>query len=328
MNPVRVVVSMTLLACAFGAPDRPLRAQTSGSYPVKSLRMVVPFAAGGSNDVLARLIGPRLTEALGQTVVVDNRPGAGSVIGSEIVARAGGDGYTLLLADAALGFALAVQGRQTYDPVRDFSPITLIGTAPMLLLVNTQLPVQVVKDYVAIAKQQAGKLTVGSGGLGGIAHLSSELVQIRAGIKLTHIAYKGAGPAVADLVGGHIQSSFLSLASAMPQVKAGKLRVIAVTGNARMAALPDVPTFAEQGLKGMDLEQWWGVLGPAGVPRPIVDRLHGEIVKALGVPEIRERVLDLGVIPNPQPAEPFRALLTREVAFAEKLVKEAGIKVE
>ena len=178
-------------------------AQPSAPYPVKPIRMVVPFAAGGSNDVIARLIGPRMTEAFGQTVVVDNRPGAGSVIGSEIVARAAGDGYTLLLADSALGFALAVQGRQVYDAVKDFTPITLIGNAPMMLLVPTPLPVQSLKDYLALARQQGGKLTVGSGGLGGVAHLSSELVQLRAGIRLTHIAYKGAGPAVADLVGGH-----------------------------------------------------------------------------------------------------------------------------
>ena len=316
---------LAVLACAATGIAH---AQPGTAFPIKPIRMVVPFAAGGSNDVIARLIGPRLTESFGQQVLVDNRPGAGSVIGSEIVARAPGDGYTLLLADAALGFALAVQGRQVYDPVKDFSPITLIGTAPMMLLVNTQVPVQSLKDYLALARQQGGKLTVGSGGLGGIAHLSSELVQIRAGVKLTHIAYKGAGPAVGDLVGNHIQSAFLTLASAMPQVKAGKLRVVGITGNARMAALPDVPTFAEQGLKGMDLEQWWGALGPAGVPASVVDRLHGEIVKALAVPDVRERVLELGVLPNPQPAAPFRQLLIREVAFAEKLVKEAGIKVE
>jgi len=326
VNASRRVAASVIGAAAAAA--LPVMAQPVGMFPVKSIRMVVPFAAGGSNDVLARLIAPRLTEALGQAVVIDNRPGAGSVIGSEIVARSGGDGYTLLLADAALGFALAVQGRQTYDPVNDFAPITLIGTAPMLLLVNTQQPVQSVKDYVALARQDAGKLTVASGGLGGIAHLTSELMQIRAGIRLTHVAYKGAGPAVGDLVGGHVQSAFLALASAAPQVKAGKLRVLAITGNTRMAALPDVPTFAEQGLKGMDLEQWWGVLGPAGVPRLVVDRLHGEIIKALAVPDIRERVLELGVIPNSQPADPFRKLLVREVAFATKLVKDAGIRVE
>lgn len=303
-------------------------AQPAAAYPVKPVRMVVPFAAGGSNDVIARLIGPRMTEAFGQTVVVDNRPGAGSVIGSEIVARAAGDGYTLLLADSALGFTLAVQGRKVFDPVRDFTPITLIGNAPLLLLVPAALPVQSVKDYLALARQQAGRLTVGSGALGGIAHLSAELLQLRAGVKATHIAYKGAGPAVADLVGGHIQSAFLTLASAMPQVRAGKLRVIAITGERRMAALPEAPTFVEQGLKGMDLEQWWGLLGPAGVAQAVVDRLHAETARALAVPDIRERIAELGVIANPQPGPVFRRLIEREVAGAERLVKEAGIRVE
>lgn len=312
--------------CALGMSGA--GAQPAPAYPLKPVRMVVPFAAGGSNDVIARLIGPRMTEAFGQTVVVDNRPGAGSVIGSEIVARAAGDGYTLLLADSALGFTLAVQGRKVFDPVRDFTPVTLIGNAPLLLLVPAALPVQSVKDYLALARQQAGRLTVGSGALGGIAHLSAELLQLRAGVKATHIAYKGAGPAVADLVGGHIQSAFLTLASAMPQVRAGKLRVIAITGERRMAALPEAPTFTEQGLKGMDLEQWWGLLGPAGVAQPVVDRLHAETVRALAVPDIRERVAELGVIANPQPGPVFRRLIEREVAGAERLVKEAGIRVE
>jgi tripartite-type tricarboxylate transporter receptor subunit TctC len=322
-------LAMALLSLVVAAGVAPCAlAQQAAAFPAKPIRMVVPFAAGGSNDVIARLIGPRMGEAFGQTVVVDNRPGAGSVIGSEIVARAAGDGYTLLLADSALSFALAVQGRQVYDPVKDFTPITLIGNAPMMLLVPTAVPVQSLKDYLALAKQQGGKLTVGSGGLGGIAHLSSELVQLRAGIKLTHIAYKGAGPAVADLVGGHIQSAFLTLASAMPQVRAGKLRVVGITGDKRMSVLPDVATFGEQGLKGMDLEQWWGLLGPAGVPSPTADRLHAETVKALAVADIRERVLELGVLANPQPGAVFRQLIQREVAFAERLVKESGIKVE
>lgn len=324
----RSIAGRLLMAALAGFALSAAQAQPGPSFPLKPIRMVVPFAAGGSNDVIARLIGPRMTEAFGQTVVVDNRPGAGSVIGSEIVARAAGDGYTLLLADSALGFTLAVQGRKVFDPVRDFTPITLIGNAPLLLLVPAALPVQSLKDYLALARQQAGRLTVGSGALGGIAHLSAELMQMRAGVKATHIAYKGAGPAVADLVGGHIQSAFLTLASAMPQIRAGKLRVIAITGERRMAALPDVPTFAEQGLKGMDLEQWWGLLGPAGVAPPVVDRLHAETVRAMAIPDIRDRIAELGVIANPQPGPVFRRLIEREVAGAERLVKDAGIRVE
>lgn len=297
------------------------------SYPAKPVRFIVPYAPGGSSDVIARLLGQRLGEALGQTFVVDNRPGAGSMIGTDLAAKSIPDGYTVILSDMPHTINPSVYSKVPYDPVKDFSPITVVGTSAMFLFVNPSMPAQSIKDYIALARSQPGKITIGSGGNGTTTHLSAELLQSGAGIKLTHVPYKGAGPALADVIAGQIQSTFTSMATAAPHVKTGRLRVLAVTSTKRLRSLPDVPTFGESGVKGFVVEHWWGIMAPAGVPNPVVAKLHGEIVKAVNSPDVRERFATLAVEPATNTPEQFRALLAADVKRWAKVVKDAGVKL-
>lgn len=310
-----------LLMLFFAIP--PVSAQ---SYPVKPIRFVVPYAPGGSSDVIARILGQKLGETLGQIFVVDNRPGAGSMIGTDIVAKSVPDGYTVILSDMPHTINPSIYGKVPYDPVKDFSPITVVGTSAMFLFANPSVPAQSLKDYIALAKSQPGKITIGSGGNGTTTHLSAELFQSGAGIRLNHVPYKGAGPALADVIAGQIQSTFTSMATAAPHVKAGKLRVLGVTSAKRLPSLPDVPTFAESGVKSFVVEHWWGIMAPAGVPKPIVDRLHADVVKAVNSPDVRERFTALAVEPTVNTPEQFRALLASDVKRWAKVVKDAGVK--
>ncbi|MEK6592835.1 MAG: tripartite tricarboxylate transporter substrate binding protein [Pseudomonadota bacterium] len=310
-----------LLLCfaAFAVPAQ--------SYPAKPIRFIVPYAPGGSSDVIARILGQKLGETLGQTFVVDNRPGAGSMIGTDIVAKSVPDGYTVILSDMPHTINPSIYSKVPYDPVKDFSPITVVGTSAMFLFVNLSMPAQSLKAYIALAKSQPGKITIGSGGNGTTTHLSAELFQGGAGIKLNHVPYKGAGPALADVIAGQIQSTFTSMATAAPHVKAGKLRVLGVTSARRLPSLPDVPTFVESGVKSFVVEHWWGIIAPAGVPKPIVDKLHVEIVKAVNSSDVRERFAALAVEPTTNTPEQFRALLASDVKRWAKVVKDAGVKV-
>ena len=297
------------------------------AYPTRPVRFIVPYAPGGSSDVIARILGQKLTERLGQTFVVDNRPGAGSMIGTDLAAKSVPDGYTIVLSDMPHTINPSVYGKVPYDPVKDFSPITLVGTSAMFLFVHPSVQAQSVKDFVALAKSQPGTLTIGSGGNGTTTHLSAELFQARAGIRLTHVPYKGAGPALIDVVAGQIPATFTSMATAAPHVKAGKLRVLGVTSLKRLPALPEVPTFAESGVPDFVVEHWWGVLAPAGVPQPIVARLRGEIVTVLESGDVRERFAALAVEPATSTPEQFRALLASDVKRWAKVVKDAGVKI-
>ena len=297
------------------------------SYPAKPIRFVVPYAPGGSSDVIARILGQKLGEALGQTFVVDNRPGAGSMLGTDIVAKSVPDGYTVILSDMPHTINPSIYSKVPYDPVKDFSPITIVGTSAMFLFVNPSMPAQNLKDYIALAKSQPGKITIGSGGNGTTTHLSAELFQSGAGIRLNHVPYKGAGPALADVIAGQIQSTFTSMATAAPHVKAGKLRVLGVTSAKRLPPLPNVPTFAENGVKSFVVEHWWGIMAPAGVPKPVVDKLHAEIVKAVNSSDVRERFAALAVEPVTNTPGQFRALLASDVKRWANVVKDAGIKV-
>ena len=310
-----------LLLCfaAFAVPAQ--------SYPAKPIRFIVPYAPGGSSDVIARILGQKLGETLGQTFVVDNRPGAGSMIGTDIVAKSVPDGYTVILSDMPHTINPSIYSKVPYDPVKDFSPITVVGTSAMFLFVNPSMPAQSLKAYIALAKSQPGKITIGSGGNGTTTHLSAELFQGGAGIKLNHVPYKGAGPALADVIAGQIQSTFTSMATAAPHVKAGKLHVLGVTSARRLPSLPDVPTFVESGVKSFVVEHWWGIIAPAGVPKPIVDKLHVEIVKAVNSSDVRERFAALAVEPTTNTPEQFRALLASDVKRWAKVVKDAGVKV-
>jgi len=297
-------------------------------YPAKFVRFIVPYAPGGSSDVLARTLGQKLGEALGQTFVIDDRPGAGSMIGTDIAAKSTPDGYTIILSDMPHTINPSIYAKVPYDPIRDFAPITLIGVSPMFLFAHPSVQAQNVKDFIALAKTQPGKIAIASGGTGTTTHLMAELLQSHAGIKLTHVPYKGAGPALADVVAGQIPATFTSMATAAPYAKSGRLRILGVTSAKRLPAFPDVPTFAESGVSGMVVEQWWGVMAPAGVPKTIVGKLHSEIVKAVNSTDVRERFAALAVEPRTNTPDEFRTLLETDVKRWAKVVKDAGIKVE
>lgn len=297
-------------------------------YPAKFVRFIVPYAPGGSSDVLARTLGQKLGEALGQTFVVDNRPGAGSMIGTDIAAKSIPDGYTIILSDMPHTINPSIHAKVPYDPLRDFSPVTVIGVSPMFLFTHPSLQAQSVKEFIALAKTQPGKIAIASGGTGATTHLMAELLQSNAGIKLTHVPYKGAGPALTDVVAGQVPATFTSMATAAPHAKSGRLRILGVTSARRLPAFPEVPTFEESGVTGMLVEHWWGVMAPAGVPRPIVAKLRGEIIKALNSADVRERFSALAVEPRTNTPEQFRTLLESDVRRWAKVIRDAGIKVE
>jgi len=323
---------MKFLRCVFlmatFAAATALAQDAAAGYPSKYVRFIVPYAPGGSSDILARTLGQKLGDALGQTFVVDNRPGAGSMIGTDIAAKATPDGYTIILSDMPHTINPSMYARVPYDPVKDFSPITVIGVSPMFLFVNPSVPAQSVRDFIALAKAQPGKIAIASGGTGATTHLMAELLQSHAGIRLTHVPYKGAGPALSDVVAGQIPATFTTMATAAPYARSGRLRILAVTSAKRLPAFPEVPTFEESGVPGMIVEHWWGIMAPAGVPRPIIDRLRGEIIKAIASADVRERYAALAVEPRTNTPEEFRALLAADVKRWAKVIKDAGIKLE
>jgi tripartite-type tricarboxylate transporter receptor subunit TctC len=262
----------------------------SADYPVRPIRMVVAYAPGGTTDFIARVIAPRLSDLLGQTVVVDNRPGAGSILGTDLVAKGTADGYTLLMADTTYGIIPAIYKKLPFDVERDFAPISQVMTVPNALVVHPGVPVHTLKELVALAKTKPGELTFGSGGVGTPLHMAGEQLKIAAGINMLHVPHKGAAPAMVSLLGGQITMVFPTLTLAVPYVRSGKLRVLAVTGPTRAAALPDVPTMAEAGYPAVDATSWFGLAAPAHVPKAILERVSADTAKVLRMPEVRERI--------------------------------------
>jgi tripartite-type tricarboxylate transporter receptor subunit TctC len=297
-------------------------------YPSRYVRFIVPYAPGGSSDVLARTLGQKLGEALGQSFTVDNRPGAGSMIGTDVAAKAPPDGYTIILSDMPHTINPSIHAKVPYDPVNDFAPITIVGVSPMFLFANPSFEARAIRELIALAKAQPGRLAIASGGTGATTHLAAELLQARAGIRLTHVPYKGAGPAIADVVAGQVPLTFTSMATAAPHAKAGRLRILGVTSTQRLAAFPDVPTFEESGVPGMTIEHGWGVMAPARTPPAVVDRLHGAIVAAVNAPDVRERFGALAVEPRTNTPAQFRALLESDLRRWAEVVRNAGIKPE
>ena len=304
-------------------------AQThAADYPTRFVRLIVPYAPGGSSDVLARTLGQKLGDALGQTLTIDNRPGAGSMIGTDVAAKSPPDGYTLILSDMPHTINPSLYAKVPYDPVMDFAPITLIGVSPMFLFANPAFQATSIPEVVALAKAKPSGIAIASGGTGATTHLVAELFQANAGIRLTHVPYKGAGPAISDVVAGQVPLTFTSMATAAPHVKSGRLRVLGVTSAQRLPAFPAVPTFEEAGIPGMTLEHWWGVMAPAHTPRPVIDKLHDEIVRALQSDDIRERFAALAVEPRSTTPEQFRALLESDLRRWGTVIRDAGIKAE
>jgi tripartite-type tricarboxylate transporter receptor subunit TctC len=297
------------------------------TYPSKPIRFLVGFPPGGANDLVARAIAPRLGARLGQQVVVENRSGASGNIATELAARSAPDGYTMLLASVA-SFAMspALLGKVPFDPVNDFAPVTRAALVTSVLSVHPSMPPRTLKQFVALARQQPGKLNYASPGAGSIAHLSSELFWKTAGIKLTHIPYKGGGPAVVDAVAGHVECIFGLISTQTPHIRAGRLRALAVTSARRSAALPEVPAIAEAGYPGFEASGWLGVAFPARTPTPIVDRMHKETVAVLNLREVQAQLEDLGLDAEPSSPAEFHALIKSDYARWSRLVREAGLK--
>jgi tripartite-type tricarboxylate transporter receptor subunit TctC len=298
-------------------------------YPVRPIRLIVPFPPGGGNDTIARLMGQKLAPALGQQVLVDNRPGAAGSIGAELAAKSPPDGYTLFLAGVAShGINPNLRRQLPYDPVRDFSGVSLIASAPLLVVVHPSLPATSVKQLVALAKTKPGAINFASNGTGGSSHLAGELFMMTTGTTMVHIPYKGLSLALTDLLSGQVQLMFSSAVSMLPQVKAGKLRAIAMTGATRSPAIPDIPTVAEAGVSGYETGSWYGIVAPAKTPRPVIERLSREIAAATRSAEISRRLADEAVIPIGSTPEEFDAHIKRELARWAKVIARAKISNE
>jgi len=299
------------------------------SFPTRPIRVVVPFPAGGTTDVLARAAAQKLSETLGQPTVVDNRPGAGGNIGAELVAKSPPDGYTLLMGTVGThAINPSLYPRMPYDHVRDFAPVILVAGVPNVLVINPALPVNSVQELIAYAKANPGKLNFASSGNGTSIHLSAELFKTMTGVQITHIPYKGSAPALQELMGGQVQLMFDNLPSSLALIKGGKLKALAVTSKERAAALPDVPTIAESGLPGFEASSWFGLLAPAGTPQPVIAKLNAEIAKWLATPEAKEKLLAQGANAAGGTPEDFARHIAAETAKWQKVVKDSGAKVD
>jgi tripartite-type tricarboxylate transporter receptor subunit TctC len=310
-----VCVGMLFAGGAFAA---------SGEYPSKPVRLIVPFAPGGGTDIVARVLAQKLTESFKQTVIVDNRAGGGGTLGVETAVRASPDGYTTIIMSGSYA-TNAAMFKMSFDPVNDILPMGLIGDTAFVLVVHPAVPLKSVAELVAHAKAKPRGLNYASSGTGGIAHLSGELFDLLAGTRMTHIAYKGTGPATNDLLGGQVQLLFGSAPAVVPLIRAGRLRALAVTTLKRMSSFPELPTIDEAGVKGYEVVLWYGVLGPKGLPKAMVERWNTEIRKATKLPDMRERLLSEGFEIDDSPPSVFQTLLKRDVAKWQKVVKEAKV---
>ena len=319
--------ALCLIAAGGVTSAQPAKSESAASYPVRPVRLVVPVPPGGSSDAAARLISQKLTDAWGQQVLVDNRTGAAEIIGTDIVAKANPDGYTLVLVSLRHSVNPSLL-KLPYDTERDFDPVTMTAAVGNVLVVNPKSPVKSIKDVIALAKQKPGELTFASSGIGGAPHLIGEFFALQTGVRMTHVPYKGGGPAVADLVGGNVSMSFASMTSSLAFIKAGRLRPIAVSSKERSAQLPDVPTMGEAGGPNIVVRDWQGILAPRGTPKALVDRLYAEIARILKQPESQDRFTLLGMeMIASSPAE-FRRMISSEIARWEKVVRDANIKVD
>jgi tripartite-type tricarboxylate transporter receptor subunit TctC len=321
---MKVAVSSALLLAAVAAAGSSAYAQ---SYPARPIRLIVPFAPGGTTDILARMIGQKLASSLGQQVVVDNRSGAGGIIGSELAARAAPDGYTLAIGHVGtLAINVSLQPKLPYDPVRDFAPVTLVANMPNALVVSNNVAAKSVKEFIALARSRPEEVMYGSAGNGSTTHLGMVYLSMLAHVKLTHVPYKGAGPAIADLIAGNISAMVPGILPVMTHVKTGKLRLLAVTTHNRLAIFPEIPTIAESGVPGYEFTNWIAVVGPAAMPRPIVSRLNAEIATALAQPDLKERLaLEGGEATASSPSE-LGARIKAEIARWAPVVKASGAR--
>ena len=329
-NWVPACAGMTIAACA-GMAIAAFAAMTVNaqpSYPSKPIRIVVPYPPGGFNDTLGRTLAAKFTQSWGQPVIVENKPGANTLIGSDFVAKSAPDGYTLLVVAFPFAVTPSLIKTMPYDTVKDFAPVILAAQSPNILVVNPDLPVKSVGDLIALAKAKSDGLSYASTGNGSSNHISMELFKSLAGVKLVHIPYKGSAPAVTDLLGGQIQVMFDNAPNVMPQVKAGRLRALAQSGLTRSSIAPDLPTVVEAGVPGYEVVVWFGLVAPAGTPREVIVKLNTEVLKVLAMPDVRERFLAQGVEPMGSTPEQFGEHIRAQMAKWGKVVKDAGVQAE
>lgn len=320
---LRILLSLPLALSLFAITGT---VSAQPQYPAKAIRMVIPYPPGGGTDTLGRPIARLLGEKLGQNILIDNRGGASGMVGAELVARSPADGYTLLMStsgEAALNVAL--YPKMNYDPVRDFAPVTQVGIAPLVLVVHPSLPAKDIKDYLALAKRQPGALSYSSIGAGSAQHIAGEWMKLLNNVNVIHVAYKGGGPQMIDLLGGHSPSAFLALPVAAPNIKSGRVRAVGMTSAKRSTAFPDVPTFDESGMPGFEVSQWWAVFVPRGTANDIITRLHGELAAIIKTQEIRNRMAELGADPVGGTPDQLGELVRSEIAKFRKIVADAKI---
>jgi tripartite-type tricarboxylate transporter receptor subunit TctC len=319
------IVVRTAAACAAAVFSLPVAAQ---EYPAKPVRIILGFPPGGATDLVARMMAPKYATVLKQPFVVDNRPGANGVIGSDLTAKAAPDGYVIHLATIGSLVLSPATTKVPYDPLRDFAPISQAVALQNIFIVHPNLPPRTLKELIALAKARPGALNFASSGQASPGHLAGELFKSMAGVKMVHVPYKGGGPAMVDLIAGHVEIFVAVISTAVPQVKAGKARALAVTGPRRAEALSSVPTVAESGLKGYEATNWYGYVAPPGTPRPIIDRLHKATVAVLEMPDVKQGLLDQGIDAAPSSPEQFAAYIKAETGKWTQVIKAAGLKTD
>ena len=320
-------LAISFIAASAAASAQPVSKSAAAAYPVRPIRLVVPVPPGGSSDASARILGQKLGDSFGQQVIVDNRAGAAEIIGTDIVAKASPDGYSLVLVSLRFSVNPSLL-KVPYNPVRDLEPVTMTAAVGNVLVVNSRTPAKSVKEIITLAKQKPGELTFASSGLGGAPHLIGEFFALETGVKLSHIAYKGGGPAIADLVGGNVYMSFASMTSSLPFIKSGRLRPIAVSSKERSTQLPDVPTMIESGIPNLEVRDWQGILASKGTPKAIVDKLAGEMIRILKQPDTQSRYAGAGMDIIASTPEEFRKSIASEIKRWAAVVKAAGIKAQ
>lgn len=325
MTALTLLAPMTLVLSAFVATAS---AQPQPTYPNRPIRFIVPLATGGAGDIAARLFGQKLADGLGQQVVIDNRPGAGGVIGADLAAKASPDGYTLLIAGGNHTIFPSLYKSLPYDFIKDLAPISMLAAFPHLLVVNPALPAKSVKELVALAKAKPGQINYASGGNGSTAHMAAEYFKSVAGINVIHVPYKGTAPALVALIAGEASLAFYSASSVLQHIKAGRLRALATTGERRSPSLPDLPTVAEAGVPGFETSGWVGLLAPAGTPKRIIAKLHGELARILSLPDVKERLAVLDLESVGSAPEEFATFIKKDIVKWAKVVKESGAKVD
>jgi hypothetical protein len=322
MKGRRNAVGVFLLWCMAVAPG------FAQVYPVKQLRMILPFPPGGPTDILGRVVGQKLSESLGQPVVVDNRPGAGGNVGTEYTSKQAPDGYTIALISPALAISPSLYKKLGYDPVKDFAPVSLVAQIPNVLLIHPSVPAKTLKDFVQLARANPGKLNFGSGGLGTGQHLAGETLNVLEKIKMVHVPYKGSNQAMLGMIGGQIEMVVIGTPSAVPQVQAGRVRALAVLAGERAPALPDVPSAREAGFAGFQVLSWYGIVAPAATPREIINRLNSELARIMKSPDGRERITGAGFDPMTNTPEAFAEFLQAEITRYARVIKASGIQAD